>query len=148
MKRFGNLYSKICNIENIKLAHKNASKGKSNYKEVIMVNKAPDYYFNEIKLMLENKTFINGEYKTEKKNDKGKIRDICKLPYFPDRIIHHAIMQILEPIWKKTLINDTYQSIKGRGIHKAKNKIERCIKTNHLPYCLKIDIKKILSFYK
>ncbi len=56
MKRFGNLYNKICNIENIKLAHKNASKGKSNYKEVIMVNKAPDYYFNEIKLMLENKT--------------------------------------------------------------------------------------------
>ena len=95
MKRFGNLYNKICNIENIKLAHKNASKGKSNYKEVVMVNKAPDYYFNEIKLMLENKTFINGEYKTEKKNDKGKIRDICKLPYFPDRIIHHAIMQIL-----------------------------------------------------
>jgi hypothetical protein len=51
-------------------------------------------------------------------------------------------MQILEPIWKSNLITDTYQSIKGRGVHKAKRKIEKHL-ANYTPeYCLKIDIKK------
>ena len=39
MKRYGNLFDKICDIENIRLAHKNASRGKSHYREVKMVNK-------------------------------------------------------------------------------------------------------------
>ena len=132
MKRYGNLFHKITDIENIKLAHKNASKGKGKYKEVKMVNSDIDYYCNQIKEMLDNKTFKNSPYTMMKKNDKGKIREIHKLPYYPDRIIHHAIMQVLEPIWKKTLIPNTYQSIKGRGIHKTKRDMQRDIKSINL----------------
>ena len=58
--------------------------------------------------MLRDRTFVNGQYEIFKKIEKGKEREIYKLPYFPDRIVHHAIMQVLEPIWKKTLIADTY----------------------------------------
>ena len=39
MKRYGNLYDKLCDIENIKLAHKNARKKKTHYKEVKEVDK-------------------------------------------------------------------------------------------------------------
>jgi len=142
MKRYGNLFHKIYDIDNIRLAHKNASKGKGSYRDVIMVNKHPEKYFKEIQSLLVDKKFINSKYKIEHKNDKGKLREICKLPYYPDRIIHHSIMQILEPIWKSSLIADTYQSIKGRGVHKAKRKIEKHL-ANYTPeYCLKIDIKK------
>jgi len=144
MKRHGYLYEKVYDVENIKLAHKNARKGKTHYKEVQMVDKNPDKYFKGVYDMLKNKTYKNSEYKImTKKTDNGKIREIFKLPYYPDRIIHHAIIQILEPIWFKSLIRDTYSSIKGRGIHDGVKQIKKALfdKENTI-YCLKLDIKK------
>ena len=79
------------------------------------------------------------------KQDKNKTRTIYKLPYFPDRILHHAILQVLEPIWKKTFIKNTYQSIKGRGVHKAKSDVRKAIKTydtSNEVYYGQIDIQK------
>lgn len=142
MKRYGNLYHKICDLNNIKLAHKNARKGKTHYDEVKQIDLDVEKYALKIQDMLINKTFVNSEYTVFIKNDKGKDREIYKLPYFPDRIIHHAIMQILEPIWRKTLIADTYQSIKGRGIHKAKRRVEKATRSKDSDYCLKVDVKK------
>lgn len=143
MKRYNNLYSKIHDMENIKLAHKNAKKGKAHYSEVKMVDADPDRYFKRIHEMLRNKTFKNSEYKMFIKVDKGKKREIFKLPYFPDRIIHHCIMNILEPIWIKTLISDTYSSLKNRGIHKGVKRIKAALKDReNTRYCLKMDVKK------
>jgi len=142
VKRYGNLYHKICDIDNIKLAHMNARKNKTHYDEVQLVDKNLEKYALEIQSMLIDKTFVNSEYTKFIKDDKGKQREIFKLPYFPDRIIHHAIMQVVEPIWKKTLIADTYQSIRGRGIHKAKRRVEQFTRKNNSKYCLKVDIKK------
>lgn len=45
MKRYGNLYEKIYDIENLRLAHKNASKGKGWYKEVKTVNENMDFTY-------------------------------------------------------------------------------------------------------
>lgn len=150
MKRIGKLFEKIYDIDNLLLAHKNASKGKKTKydrtkfkQEIRVVNGDLMNHMYKLQKMLIDKTFVNSEYEVFIKNDTGKERTIYKLPYFPDRILHHAIMQILGPIWKKTFIADTYQSIKGRGIHKAKKKIEPLVrKTRRDLYVLKIDIKK------
>jgi len=144
MKRINNIFEKIYEIENLKLAHQNAQKNKKNYSEVKKINKNEEIYLAKLQQMLIEKTFKNSEYKIFKKIDKGKEREIYKLPYFPDRILHHAILQILEPIWKKTLIKNTYQSIKGRGIHKAMKNVKKSIdelKENRI-YCLKMDVQK------
>lgn len=142
MKRFGYLFEKIVDIENIKLAHKNARRGKSKYKEVKMVDADIERYALEIKQLLESGNYRTSKYSVIQKVDKGKVRDIYRLPYYPDRIVHHAIMQVLEPIWKPTLINDTYQSIKGRGPHKAIKKLRRLIIRDGYRYYLKLDLAK------
>lgn len=142
MKRFGYLFEKIVDIENIKLAHKNARRGKSRYREVKMVDADIERYALEIKQLLESGLYRTSEYSVIQKIDKGKVRDIYRLPYYPDRIVHHAIMQVLEPIWKPTLINDTYQSIKGRGPHKAIKKLRRLIIRDGYRYYLKLDLAK------
>jgi retron-type reverse transcriptase len=142
MKRHGNLWEKITDIENIKLAHKNARKGKTKYKAVQEIDEDIDRYANEIHQMLIAKTFTTSEYKMFIKKDRGKVREIYKLPYFPDRIIQHAIMQVVEPIWKRTLIADTYQSIKGRGVHKVLPKVVKAVQQDGVKYCLKMDIEK------
>lgn len=58
MKRVNDLYKYICDEDNIRLAHKNARKGKLHYKEVIKVDANEDYYISLIKNMLEEKTFV------------------------------------------------------------------------------------------
>ena len=93
--------------------------------------------------MIKNKEYKVSEYKIQTRMESGKLRTIYKLPYAPDRVIHHAVMQIIEPILSKTYIKDTYQSIKGRGVHKAKRRLESILKDKvNCKYCLKIDIKK------
>lgn len=57
MKRYGHLYEKIYDMENLKLAHQHAKKGKGWYAEVQMIDSDPDKYLKELQDMLINKTY-------------------------------------------------------------------------------------------
>lgn len=144
MKRFGNLFEDIVNIDNIIKAHMNARKGKTHYHEVKMVDDNPIYYAHCIRDMLVSDSYEVGKYDIFTKTvDNGKVRQIYRLDYYPHRIIHHAIMQVLEPIWVKSFVSSTYCCIKNRGIHKALFKIKHDLfKNQNLIYCFKLDIKK------
>jgi len=143
MKRIGNLYEKIYDLENLRLAHKNARKGKSFYKDVKMINDSEDYYLKQIQEMLINKTYKTSLYEVFKKWDRVKEREIYKLPYYPDRIVQWAILQIIEPYLLKTLVSNTLSSIKGRGIHQGLSKVKRALKNKaYAQYCLKFDIRQ------
>ena len=143
MKRYGNLYAKTWDMENIREAHRNAQRGKKHYREVQMVNADPEKYLTQIQITLRDKTFRNSPYEVFTKIDSGKEREIYKLPYFPDRIIHHCVMQVLEPIWMRTFITDTYSSLKGRGIHKGVERMKLALRDReNTQYCLKFDVRK------
>ena len=144
MKRYSHLFEKVCEMDNLRLAHKNAQKGKKHYREVKKVNKCPERYLREIQRILKAKEYSTSKYETVvMKTSNGKVRTISKLPYFPDRIIQHAIMQITEPLWFKTLIRDTYSAIKGRGVHDGVRRLIKSLKDKSSTiYCLKLDIKK------
>lgn len=144
MKRYGNLYKQIYDYNNLVNAHKNASRHKSWYKSVREVNKDPDKYIKDLQDMLINHTYHTSEYRISKINDGKKERVIYKLPYYPDRICQWAIVQIIEPIFMKNLIYNTYSAIPGRGIHQGVRRLKK--ELSHHPeectYCLKMDIKK------
>ena len=92
------LFDAICDPENIVRAHINASKGKSWYKEIIMVNSNPQYYLGEVRRMLVEQTYVNSSYEEFDREENGKMRHIYKLPYYPDRIIQWAILQVIGQI--------------------------------------------------
>jgi retron-type reverse transcriptase len=143
MKRYGYLFDKICDPENIARAHINARKGKIHYYEVKMVDADPERYLENVRKMLANKTYRTSKYKTFLKTDRSKVREIFVLPYYPDRIIQWAVVQVLEPIWMGTLISRTYSSLKNRGIHKALLTLQHDLKDRQATkYCLKLDVKK------
>lgn len=143
MKRYNNLYEKICDIENLRMAHKMARKGKNWYEEVKMVDANPDKYLYKLQEDLINKTYKTSSYETFTKVDKGKIREISKLPYYPDRICQWAIMLQIEPIIIGSLIYDTYASLPKRGIHIALDRVKSAIhNVKETQYCFKFDIKK------
>lgn len=143
MKRYGNIYKKICDIENLRLAHQNARKDKASYTAVKMVDSNPDFYLKQIQDMLINKTYVVSEYNHQTIIDKGKERDLMKLPYYPDRIIQWAIMLQLEPIFCKVFTSFTCASLKNRGIHKASTLLTKYMKDKQgTKYTLKIDVRK------
>ena len=144
MKRIGNLYEKICDIENLRLAHKQARRGKSFYTEVKLIDENEDEYLYRLQDMLIHKTYRTSKYEVFEKKEGKKIRKIYKLPYFPDRICQWAIIQVIEPYLMRTLTDDTYSALPGRGVERARRKMVRALKTDpeNTVWCLKIDISK------
>jgi retron-type reverse transcriptase len=143
MKRHGNLFEKITDINNIILAHRNARKGKLKYEMVKMVDSDILGYCTKLQKMLVDKTYTTSKYHIFNIVDRGKEREICDLPYYPDRIVHWAIMQILEPIFMNHFIKHTYAALPGRGTHKALTKLREYMSDKeNVTYCMKLDIKK------
>lgn len=89
--------------------------------------------------MLRDKTYVPSSYH-EKIVYEPKKRTIYILPFMPDRVVHHALMNILEPIWTPLFITDTYACITGRGIHTGSRRTMEYVRRN--AYCLKGDISK------
>lgn len=142
MKRYGNLFNKIVDIDNILTAHRRARKDKTHYKEVKMVDENPLYYAEQIRDMLIYKSYEVGKYERKVINDKGKERELMKLPYFPDRIIQWAIMLQIEDILINKFIDQTCASIPNRGIHKAGDYVKKYLRDKEeTKYCLKLDVR-------
>lgn len=144
MKRHGFIYEKIHDIDNLRLAHNSAKKGKMHYRDVRLVESDVDKHMYLIQDMLVNKTYRTSDYVVETINDRGKEREIHKLPYFPDRIVQWAVMLQIEEILLRTMITQTYAALPKRGTHLALSKLNEYMSTDRegTTYCLKFDVKK------
>jgi len=144
LKRVGNLYEKIYDLNILQLAHKEASKNKKHYKDVIMVNKNPKFYLKEIQNMLMNESYNiqEADYIQREIVDKGKKRILHVLPYYPHRIIQWAIILVIGDIFKNMFISTSFASVEGRGQLKASLELRKGIQTSGQDYFLQLDIKK------
>ncbi len=68
-----------------------------------------------------------------------KLRRVAAAP-FRDRVVHHALVRVLEPIFEKKFIEDSYACRKGKGTHAG---VRRCAEfTRRFPYVLKCDLRR------
>lgn len=148
MKRYNGLYDKLCTIENIEVADDNARKNKNKKYGINKHDKNRQYENEDLVDKL-----LNLKYKTSKyslyKIYKPKERIIYRLPYYPDSIAHHAIMNVVKDIWTKSFIHNTYSCIEGRGIHLCASNFKRDLRKypNETTYCLKLDIKNSILVF-
>ncbi len=144
VKRFGNLFDQVTDYDNLFHAHERARRGKSHYIEVKKINGNPEKYLKALQKQMREGRYKTSEYEIQSRMEGRKMREICKLPYYPDRIVHHAIMNVVEGIWVKSLIRDTYQSLPGRGVHLASARIRKALQEDvaGTRYCLKLDVRK------
>lgn len=142
MKRLGHLYQKIHDFDNLRQAEANARKGKKHQPGVKLFDQNPEGYLLLLQESLINKNFKTSQYETFTIYE-PKERVISKLPYFPDRVLHHAVLNVLKPYFHSWFTANTYANIDGRGVHLAIDKM-RCALQNkpETLYCLKMDIKK------
>lgn len=142
MRRISNLYEKITSMKNLIEADQKAQRGKSNQYGVVLHNQNQEGNLLVLQDKLISKTYRTSEYDVFTIHE-PKERIVYRLPYFPDRIAHHAIMNVLEPIFVNAFTADTYSCIKKRGIHKLLRNLKRDLKdVSGTTYCLKFDIKK------
>ena len=142
MKRYGNLYAQICAINNLRLAAQNAASGKRRRSEVTAFFARLEENLEQLHRELTEKRYKTSPYDVFVKFE-GKRREIYKLP-FRDRVVHWAIMQVLEPIWTPQFTADTHACIKGRGMHSLLRKLREDLRNDPegTAYCLKLDIRK------
>jgi len=142
VKRIGSIYQKIYSMDNLILADNKARKGKAWQYGVRIHDQHREANLLTLQDQLINKSYKTSEY-TIFKVYEPKEREVFRLPYFPDRITHHAIMNLLEPIFVSVFTADTFSCIKGRGIHAAASAVKTAL--TDVPgtlYCLKMDVKK------
>ena len=118
MKRIGNLFNRIISYENLVRAEKKARLGKTKRYGVKKFDRNP--YENLVRLQ---KALIEDTYRTSEYcvytiiADRGnKEREIYRLPYYPDRIVHHAIMNVIEPYLVSRFTADTFNCLIGNYI--------------------------------
>lgn len=142
MKRLGTLYQKVCSLANLQLADQIARKGKGWQYGVKVHDRNRVQNIVALREILLSKIYRTSPYTTFTVFDR-KEREVFRLPYFPDRITHHAIMNVLEPIFVSVFTADTYSCIKGRGIHAAARAVRAAL-CDHAgtQFCLKLDVRK------
>ena len=138
MKTFKNLFSQIIDFENLYVAAKDAAKGKREQFPVMSFFMSLEDNLFLLQEELINQSYNPGKYQTFKIYD-PKPRMISAAP-FRDRVIHHALMNILAPILERSYIYDIYANRIGKGTHKAIRRYQHFLK--HYRYVLKCDIKK------
>ncbi|HLD15350.1 MAG TPA: reverse transcriptase/maturase family protein [Candidatus Nanoarchaeia archaeon] len=144
MKTYNNLWKQICSYTNLLMAYKRAKKRKSKKLYVLEFEKDLDKNLEELRLELLFHTYNPLPLRTFILRD-PKTRKISKSD-FRDRIVHHALCNILEPILSKSFIHDSYANQKGKGNLKALNRFDyfkRKVSKNNRKKCyvFKADIK-------
>jgi len=138
MKTYKNLYPEVWAFDNLYRAYRKARKGKR--------GKAPAATFewnleaNLIQLQRElaDKAYKPGPYHSFYIHE-PKRRLISAAP-FRDRVVHHALCRVIEPIFERRFIYDSYANRVGKGTHRALDRCQACARRNR--YVLQCDVKQ------
>jgi len=134
-----NLWDEFIAKENFECALRNAVRGKKDKPTIARFMRNANENLERVRQSVINFEFKTAKYRTMEITD-PKPRTIYILPFAPDRIVQHALMNILWPIWTAAFIRDTYACIPGRGLHTASRRAMDFCRRNK--YVLKCDVRK------
>ena len=141
MRRCGGLFEQACSYANLHLATKRAVRGKITNPDV-----ARFHMNREFELLSIQEELLSGAYQPRTYHCftiyEPKKRTICAA-VFRDRVIHHAICNILEPIFERFFIHDSYACRRDKGTHRAVNRVRKFLRADG--YFLKTDVKKFFD---
>jgi RNA-directed DNA polymerase len=138
VKTYRNLYPQVYDFENLYLAYRKARRGKRSKPGAAAFERIQEDELLALQDELKNQTYQPGKYHSFYIHD-PKTRLISAAP-FRDRVVHHALVNILEPIWEPKFIYDCYANRVGKGTHRA---VDRCqYFARRYRYCLQCDVKQ------
>ena len=138
MKRIGNLFSKLVSFQNLLKAADLARRGKRYRPDVLQFEFDREWHLLRIGDELSAETWRPGSFKSFRIFE-PKERLISAAPY-PDRVVHHAVCLVIQPIFEKAFIFDSYACRKNKGNHAAVKKAQKL--AARFRYVLQCDIRK------
>lgn len=137
-KTYKNLYPLISNFETLYLAWRKARRGKRYTPVAATFERALDSELTVLYHELQAETWQPGPYRSFTVHE-SKRRKISAAP-FRDRVVHHALVSVIEPIYERKFIFDSYANRQGKGTHRA---LDRCTYfMRRYPYVLQCDIQQ------
>jgi RNA-directed DNA polymerase len=122
-----NLFQKFSSFENLHLAFQKAKRLKKFRRDVLEFEYRLEYNLLTLQKELRNNTYQHGGYRKFIVKDPKK-REIKAAP-FRDRVVHHAVINIIEPIFDKGFIFDSYACRKNKGTHRAVQRLKKFIQS-------------------
>lgn len=138
MKRLDGIWETMTSFENLLQAYRKARRGKRRRSGVAEFGLNLEREVLALHRSLQAGTYQPGEYRLFTIYER-KPRVIAAAP-FRDRVVHHALMQMIEPPLDRTFISDSYACRKGKGVHAAVDRYQAWAQTYQ--YVLKMDIRQ------
>ena len=138
MKRAGHLLEPVADTANLRLAFWKAARGKTGVREVLEYRENLEQNLNAMREGILDGTIEVGRYHFFKIYD-PKERDICAAA-FPERVLHHALINVCEPVFENRLIFDTYACRTGKGRLKALARAQHYARRHS--WYLKLDVRR------
>lgn len=145
MKRTGYIYDRICDADNIKYAIRMAARRKTNQRSVARILENIDEYSENLSQILREKAYIPSPYKIKVIKDKtaGKSRVISCPKFWPDQVIHWAVMTPLRHVLSRGVYEHSAGGMPGKGAHSAYKTCRKWIVRDprNTKYVLKMDVR-------
>ncbi len=138
MKRYGNLWQQVTDFENLLKASRQAQRGKRFRPNVLEFNYHLEQNLATLQQALQEQTYKPGKYHSFRIFE-PKPRLISAAPYH-DRVVHHALCNVIVPIFERTFIADSYANRLHFGTHKALHRFTEFSQSHR--YILQCDIRK------
>lgn len=138
MKTYRHLYPRIVDWENLMEAWRKARRGKRYTVAAAAFERDLDVELLRIQRDLVEETYRPGAYRSFTIRE-PKRRVISAAP-FRDRVVHHALCNVIEPIYERKFIFDSYANRKGKGTHTA---LDRCTQfMRRYRYVMPLDMQQ------
>jgi retron-type reverse transcriptase len=132
------LWDRLTSWENLLEAARKAERGKRLRGDVAQFNSRREQELLRLREELRRELYRPGGYRRFRIRE-GKPRLISAAPY-RDRVVHHALCSVLEPIWEKRFIRDSYACRPGKGTHAAADRYQQF--SRRARYVLQCDIRR------
>ncbi len=138
MKTYRNLYPQVCAWDNLYLAYRKARKGKRGKPPAATFEYDLEANLFQLQQELVTKTYTPGAYHSFYIHE-PKRRLISAAP-FRDRVVHHALCNVIEPIFERSFIHDSYANRVGKGTHRALDRAQQFAR--RFRYVLQCDLRQ------
>lgn len=143
-KTYNNLYPQIYSFESLYSGYLKARKGKRHGREVQVFELDLEGNLIQLQNELIWSMYKTGEYRRFIVNE-PKEREVAALP-FRDRVVQHSLVSVIEQIWERRFIHDSYACRPGRGTHKGADRAQQMLREvqrkHGKVFVLKADIAK------
>lgn len=132
------MYEKLCSWDNLLLAYRKAAKGKRGHPNVAEFEYRLEENLLEIQRDLRDQAYQPGPYASFHIHE-PKRRLISAAP-FRDRVVHHALCNLIEPLFERSFIFDSYANRLAKGTHRALDRAQEF--SCRFPYVLQCDVRQ------